>query len=64
MDKYPSPRKAVPGIRFFVCDECGEIWWDKTRDCLSPSGDHCPNDDCGDFTRPVANHPQPVPTTE
>ncbi|MET2951740.1 hypothetical protein ABXV18_27040 [Vibrio owensii] len=37
------------GIRFFSCGECGQAWSEASRDCLSPSGDHC---DCGEYVHP------------
>lgn len=43
-------RNAVPGTRFFRCDECNHHWDDNIRDCLTPSGEHCER--CGDFVHP------------
>ena len=37
-------RKPIPGFRYFHC-ECNLRWWDKSRDCHSPSCDTCP--ECG-----------------
>lgn len=34
-------RNPIPGYRFFSCYECGNYWKEKTRDCLSPSGESC-----------------------
>lgn len=35
-------RKPIPGFRYFHCDECNRRFWHKTRDCLSPSNETCP----------------------
>jgi hypothetical protein len=52
-----KPRKPVPGFSFFACDECGETMQIATRDCLSPSGEHC---GCGEFLHPngCEEHPE------
>ena len=36
----------MPGFRFFKCDECGSEWKSESRDCYSPSGECCLNQDC------------------
>lgn len=53
-------RKPVPGKRFFKCDECNHEWIEPCRDCLSPSGSTCPNEDCYSFTSPddYQKHPE------
>ena len=38
-----KPRKPVAGYRFFHCEDCGLEFKGKTRDCLSPSCETCPN---------------------
>ena len=50
-------RKPVPGYRFFQCEECSEVWNERSRDCLSPSGEHCFN--CQDFTIPYDHKEHP-----
>ena len=35
-------RKPKPGFRYFNCLECNRNFWDKTRDCHSPSNGTCP----------------------
>lgn len=43
-------RKIVSGYRIFKCDNCLlEVKW-PTRDCHSPSGEHCP--ECLNFIHP------------
>ena len=37
-----QPRKPVPGVRVFQCDECQRFYAEPTRDCLSPSSEDCP----------------------
>lgn len=34
-------RKIIPGVRLFVCDQCGETWGEPSRDCQSPSISEC-----------------------
>lgn len=48
-------RKPVPGYRYFECEngECDFTWREHTRDCHSPSGEHCIV--CGEFCIPVDN---------
>lgn len=50
-------RRPVQGERHFECESCAAAWSEKTRDCLSPSGEHCAN--CGDFCAPHAATPRP-----
>lgn len=38
------------GIRWFVCEECNCNWSEPTRDCYSPSGEHCIN--CDEYCSP------------
>lgn len=49
----------VPGTRLFRCEECNHAWGEPTRDCLSPSGEFCP-EGCGEFVHPYAyeEHPE------
>lgn len=53
-------RRPVPGYRHFRCDECDHSWQEPTRDCLSPSGEFCPVDGCGEFNHPISceKHPE------
>lgn len=34
-------RKLIPGMRHFVCEECGHKYSEATRDCMSPSVETC-----------------------
>jgi len=42
-----SERKPISGYRHFECEDCGAKWREKSRDCHSPSGEHCPH--CASF---------------
>ena len=46
-----------PGYRFFYCEECGTEWKDVSRDCTSPSGDTCINQECQEFCHPIGYEP-------
>lgn len=50
-------RKPIPGFRFFECDECGRKWKSESRDCLSPSGEICENQDCESIEYGVLTSP-------
>jgi hypothetical protein len=52
-------RKPVPGYRYFECEnvDCNTSWRYATRDCHSPSGEHC--DSCGEFCHPETAEPHP-----
>jgi hypothetical protein len=39
-----------PGWTYFHCEECGNRWSEKSRDCTSPSGSSCKN--CAEPCRP------------
>ena len=39
-------RQPVKGVRYFTCPVCSTDWKSEARDCLSLSGEPCPNDDC------------------
>ena len=39
-----------PGIRYFHCNDCGNQWESKCRNCTSLSGEACK--DCGNFCEP------------
>ena len=41
-------RKAIPGLQFFICDECRKAWQEPSRDCQSQSTVNCP--DCNSDT--------------
>lgn len=53
-------RRPIPGYRMFQCEACANQWQEATRDCHSPSGEHCPDEDCMEFTSPSghAEHPE------
>jgi hypothetical protein len=34
-------RKIIPGFRFFFCEDCDLFWYEKCRDCHSPSNSSC-----------------------
>jgi NAD-dependent SIR2 family protein deacetylase len=42
-----------PGWSYYHCEECGNKFSEKSRDCTSPSGTSCPN--CHGFTNPIGN---------
>ena len=46
-------RKPRQGWTYFVCDECGFEWKQKSRDCYSGSGEHCLDSHCWGFAEPV-----------
>lgn len=48
-----SPRA---GWRFFLCNDCGEMWRASTRDFRSPSIDDC---SCGNSVPPYAGESDP-----
>lgn len=49
-------RKPVPGMVYYECNECGNSWHEKSRDCLSPSGDYC---ECEEFVHPSSHEEHP-----
>jgi hypothetical protein len=57
-------RRPVPGYRTFRCTECNHQWQEPTRDCHSPSGEHCPDEDCMEFTAPCDYEEHPEWTTD
>lgn len=52
---------AQAGWRYFDCDECGQQWWETTRDRFSPSGTDCAC--CNAWVQPSGRKDEPqVPT--
>jgi hypothetical protein len=53
-------RRLIPGYRMFVCEYCGNPWQEPSRDCHSPSGEHCPDEVCVEFNSPSGyeEHPE------
>lgn len=39
-----------PGWTYYRCEDCGNQWAEKSRDCCSPSGSSCEN--CYEFSHP------------
>jgi hypothetical protein len=50
------------GWRYFDCEECGQQWWETTRDRFSPSGTDCAC--CNAWVRPSDQKDDPQVLTD
>jgi hypothetical protein len=55
-----APSRA--GWRYFDCEECGQQWWETTRDRFSPSGVDCGC--CNEWVRPSDRKDEPKVSTD